>query len=60
MLRKYADPLKIASLVVMGVGYLIHNELQKRETEELVEKVLDKREADKEYARNLGYTNDFN
>lgn len=45
-MTKYLQPLKIASVVVAGIAYLIHNELQRRETEEIVENVLAKREAE--------------
>lgn len=37
--------LKIASLIVGGIGMLMANELQRRETEEIVEKVIAEREA---------------
>lgn len=47
MLQKYSNPLKIASLIVGLAGMLLHNELQKRETRELVEEVLAEHEAKK-------------
>ena len=47
-MHKYANPLKIASLVVAGVGYFIAQELQRRETRELVEEVIAEREAEKQ------------
>lgn len=39
------SPLKIASLVIAAAGFFVANELQRRETEEIVEKVLAEREA---------------
>lgn len=45
LLSRYSSPLKIAGLIVAGVGYFIANELQRRETEEFVEKVIAEREA---------------
>lgn len=45
MLQKYANPLKIASLIVAAAGYFIANELQRRETEEYIEKAVAKHEA---------------
>lgn len=43
-MKKYAQPLKIASMIVAGVGYFIANEIQRRETRELVEEVIAERE----------------
>lgn len=41
------SPLKILSLALAGLGLLVANELQKRETREIVEEVLAEREAEK-------------
>jgi hypothetical protein len=46
-MHKYANPLKIASLIVAGIGMIMANELQRRETREIVEEVLDEREAER-------------
>ena len=44
-MRKYAQPLKLASLAIGVVGYFVAAELQRRETRELVEEVIEEREA---------------
>lgn len=43
-MNKFANPLKIASMVIAVAGYFVANELQKRETEAYIDKALDKRE----------------
>lgn len=42
--ERYAHPLKLASIVIGAAGFFIANELQRRETEEIVKKELDRRE----------------
>lgn len=42
-MKKYAHPLKVASMVIALAGYFVANELQKRETEEAIDKALAKR-----------------
>lgn len=44
-MRNKMSPLRILSFVIAGAGMLIASELQRRETEELVEKVISEREA---------------
>ena len=39
------SPLRLLSFVIAGAGMLIASELQRRETEEIVEKVIAEREA---------------
>lgn len=46
IMQKIAHPLKLASMLVAVAGYFLANELQKRETEEIVEKVIARREAE--------------
>lgn len=48
------SPLKIGGLIVAGIGFLIAQEIQRRETEEFVEKVI----ADREEARLTVSNND--
>jgi hypothetical protein len=43
-MKKYAHPLKVASMVIALAGYFVANELQKRETEEYIDKALAKRD----------------
>lgn len=43
-MNRFANPLKIASMVIAVAGYFVANELQKRETEDYIDKALAKRE----------------
>lgn len=43
--KKYSEPLKAASMLLGVVGFFVANEIQKRETREIVEEVLAEREA---------------
>lgn len=43
-LKSQASWLRVAALVVGGVGLLLSHEVQKRETRELIEEVISERE----------------
>lgn len=38
------SPLKVGGLVIAGIGFLISQEIQRRETEEFIDKAIAKRE----------------
>lgn len=44
-MNKYLQPLKILSIAVAVVGYFVAKELESREIEEKVEKVIERRES---------------
>jgi hypothetical protein len=43
-MKKFGNPLKVVSMLIAVAGYFVANELQKRETEEYIDKALAKRE----------------
>ena len=46
-MHKYLQPLKLLSITVAVIGYFVAKELESREIEEKIEKVLERREAAK-------------